>query len=87
MGRMMGLEPTNTGITIRGLNHLATPATILKLYKMTEIVTSLHFVSFLTMTVLFIQKSGRRDSNARQSAWKADTLPTELHPRNFLNCF
>lgn len=24
----MGLEPTNTGITIRGLNHLATPATI-----------------------------------------------------------
>jgi hypothetical protein len=26
MGRMMGLEPTNTGTTIRGLNHLATPA-------------------------------------------------------------
>ncbi len=27
MGRMMGLEPTNTGTTNRGLNHLATPAT------------------------------------------------------------
>ena len=24
--------------------------------------------------------SGRRDSNARQSAWKAEALPTELHP-------
>ena len=24
--------------------------------------------------------SGRRDSNSRQSAWKADTLPTELLP-------
>ncbi len=27
MGRMMGLEPTNTGTTTRGLNLLATPAT------------------------------------------------------------
>ena len=26
------------------------------------------------------QWSGRRDSNARHSAWKADALPTELHP-------
>ena len=25
--------------------------------------------------------SGRRDSNSRQSAWKADTLPTELRPQ------
>src|ERR1041384_490779 len=25
--------------------------------------------------------SGRRDSNPRPSAWKADALPTELHPR------
>ena len=24
--------------------------------------------------------SGRRDSNPRPSAWKADALPTELHP-------
>ena len=24
-GWMMGIEPTNTGTTIRGLNHLATP--------------------------------------------------------------
>ena len=24
--------------------------------------------------------SGRRDSNARHPAWKAGTLPTELHP-------
>ena len=31
----------------------------------------------------FINKykwSGRRDSNARHPAWKAGTLPTELHP-------
>src|SRR4051794_38705957 len=28
----------------------------------------------------FIGKSGRRDSNPRQPAWKAGTLPTELLP-------
>jgi hypothetical protein len=27
-----------------------------------------------------IAKSGRRDSNPRQPAWKAGALPTELHP-------
>src|SRR5262245_60334827 len=27
------------------------------------------------------QQSGRRDSNSRRSAWKADALPTELLPR------
>src|SRR5262245_61146536 len=27
--------------------------------------------------------SGRRDSNSRPSAWKADALPTELHPPLF----
>ena len=26
MGRVMGIEPTNIGTTIRGLNRLATPA-------------------------------------------------------------
>jgi hypothetical protein len=26
-------------------------------------------------------ESGRRDSNSRRSAWKADALPTELLPR------
>ena len=31
MGRVVGIEPTNTGTTIRGLNHLATPAIILYL--------------------------------------------------------
>ena len=34
---------------------------------------------FSAFSVLF--KSGRRDSNPRPSAWKADALPTELHPR------
>jgi hypothetical protein len=28
--------------------------------------------------------SGRRDSNSRPSAWKADALPTELHPLKFI---
>ena len=28
--------------------------------------------------------SGKRDSNSRPSAWKADALPTELFPRIFL---
>ena len=28
--------------------------------------------------------SGRRDSNSRQPAWKADALPTELLPQRYL---
>ena len=43
----------------------------------------------LTMDVLYrlsyIGVSGRRDSNPRPSAWKADALPTELLPLEFLN--
>ena len=31
------------------------------------------------MTFKFL--SGQRDSNSRPSAWKADALPTELHPQ------
>ena len=30
------------------------------------------------------KKSGRRDSNSRQPAWKADALPTELLPHELL---
>ena len=29
-----------------------------------------------------MQKSGRRGSNSRHSAWKAEALPTELRPLN-----
>ena len=32
------------------------------------------------------QMSGRRDSNPRPSAWKADALPTELLPRFYFKC-
>ena len=32
--------------------------------------------------LFFKKKSGRRDSNSRPSAWKADALPTELLPQN-----
>ena|GEM_PF-3444214 len=31
--------------------------------------------------------SGRRDSNSRPSAWKADALPTELHPLDEISNF
>ena len=45
---------------------------------------------FLTKEVLYLLSyvglrriwSGKRDSNPRPSAWKADALPTELHPLN-----
>ena len=30
------------------------------------------------------KQSGRRNSNPRPSAWKADALPTELLPQNFV---
>ena len=30
------------------------------------------------------EMSGRRDSNPRPSAWKADALPTELLPLDYL---
>ena len=33
-----------------------------------------------SLSGVFFKWSGRRDSNSRQSAWKADTLPTELRP-------
>jgi hypothetical protein len=36
LGRMMGLEPTNTGTTNRGLNHLATPAISISLNIVTK---------------------------------------------------
>src|ERR1700687_4279666 len=36
--------------------------------------------SFIPPTSSFHFWSGRRDSNSRPSAWKADALPTELHP-------
>ena len=43
---------------------------------------------FLTKEVLYPwatsakqKKSGRRGSNSRHSAWKADALPTELLPQ------
>ena len=29
-----------------------------------------------------LEKSGKRDSNPRPSAWKADALPTELFPHH-----
>ena len=32
-GRVMGIEPTNAGATIRCVNHFATPAVIKKLLK------------------------------------------------------
>ena len=33
MGRLRGIEPTNVGTTIRCVNHFATTAIIMKLYK------------------------------------------------------
>src|SRR4029077_14201514 len=33
------------------------------------------------MSLPVSRSSGRRGSNPRPSAWKADALPTELHPR------
>ena len=86
----MGLEPTNTGTTIRGLNHLATPAT---LYSILLIIYENELLKTLPktdrfrygfITLLLRKDSGRRDSNSRQLAWKANTLPTELHPQKCL---
>ena len=34
MGRLMGIEPTNVGTTIRCVNHFATTAIIIKFKKM-----------------------------------------------------
>ena len=36
--------------------------------------------AFNTAQLRTINQSGRRDSNPRPSAWKADALPTELLP-------
>ena len=43
MGRVMGIEPTNIGTTIRGLNRLATPAISSLTLKQTNLFFNYHF--------------------------------------------
>ena len=40
------------------------------------------FWSLRSLASLCPSKSGRRDSNPQQPAWKADALPIELRPQN-----
>ena len=42
MGRVVGFEPTHNGTTIRGLNHLTTPAICLLFNTITKIFTIKH---------------------------------------------
>ena len=47
MGRVMGIEPTNIGTTIRGLNRLATPAISSLTLKQTNLFFNYHFIFYL----------------------------------------
>ena len=63
---------------LRGLNsRMKDEGRRLKKYPRGPLSSS----SFLLPPCLW---SGRRDSNSRPSAWKADALPTELHPPDFI---
>ena len=42
--------------------------------------THIHCVALRVFCIETQKWSGRRDSNSRPSAWKADALPTELLP-------
>jgi hypothetical protein len=61
-----GIEPVNLFLTKEALYRLSYVGTI-KNFTVTQ---------FSTKTVW----SGRRGSNSRHSAWKAEALPTELLP-------
>ena len=64
----------------------STPHSAHRSLELGKVLTHLEFESLLYKKIKKIHQrwilfiSGRRDSNSRQSAWKADTLPTELLP-------
>ena len=79
MGRLMGIEPTNVGTTIRCVNHFATTAIMVeggrfelpnpkeRIYSPPRLATSLPLRIFIRMKVLKKWRSGR-DSNPRPPA-------------------
>lgn len=83
MGRARGFEPPHIGTTIRGLNRLATPATLFLLIIFEFILIRLlrrRNVPPRNGNFIFKNWSGRRGSNSQHPAWKAGTLPIELLP-------
>ena len=70
MGWLTGLEPATTSATN---------------WRSTNWTTVTIIIKFITILTYFSKKwSGRRGSNSRHSAWKADALPTELLPHNMI---
>jgi hypothetical protein len=63
-----GIEPVNLILTKDALYRLS--------YVGLTVITLTPFISQIIW-------SGRRDSNSRHSAWKAEALPTELLPPGF----
>ena len=68
------LEPT-TGI--EPVNLFLTKEALYRLSYVGVVRTSYLIVSGLLLCMIW---SGRRDSNSRHPAWKAEALPTELLP-------
>ena len=69
----IGIEPMNLFLTKEALYRLSYVGSRLVTDSRKELKNNLNFIW-----------SGRRDSNSRHPAWKAEALPTELLPRSHL---
>ena len=68
---MKGIEPPTPSLPWK----CSTP----ELHWLMTIKLKMYYFSEM---IIKLKLSGRRDSNPRPSAWKADALPTELLPQN-----
>ena len=69
----IGVEPMNLFLTKEALYRLSYVGSRLVTDSRKELKNNLNFIW-----------SGRRDSNSRHPAWKAEALPAELLPLNHL---
>ena len=82
MGRLMGIEPTNAGATIRCVNHFATTAMIFwcRLEDLNPQPTDYKSVALpIELSRLVISKWWLgTESNRRHEDFQSSALPTEL---------
>jgi hypothetical protein len=87
MGRLMGIEPTNVGTTIRCVNHFATTAMFLDRGSRNRTHTE-GFGDLCSTFKLYPFKKKRwlrTESNRRHKDFQSFALPTELLSHNYNN--
>src|SRR3954470_23572591 len=81
MGRLMGIEPTNAGITIRCVNHFATTATknktgVVGIEPTPKVLET--FVLPLNYTPKMVEGGGFEPPNPRERIYSPSRLATSL---------